>query len=70
MLFACAPENEETVAARINDNTTAGPATDLATVPANTYTPHPNVEPVPSAVKSTTFNTRLNFSFPTSISST
>lgn len=46
------PEKEETVAAKMKDSTTAGPAMDLATVPAKTYTPVPNVEPVPKAVKS------------------
>lgn len=30
------PANEETIAATMKDNTTAGPAIDLATVPANT----------------------------------
>lgn len=30
------PENEDTTAATMKDNTTAGPAIDLATVPANT----------------------------------
>lgn len=63
------PENEDTIAATMKDNTTAGPATDLATVPANTYTPHPNVAPMPKVVKSKTFNTRSNFSFPGSSSS-
>jgi hypothetical protein len=63
------PENDETIAATMKDNTTAGPAIDLATVPANTYTPHPNVAPMPRAVKSKIFNTRFNFSFPGSTSS-
>lgn len=30
------PESEDTIAAKMKDSTTAGPATDLATVPANT----------------------------------
>lgn len=60
------PENPETTAAIANDNTTAGPAMDLATTPANTYTPHPNVAPVPSAVKSKKVNTRFSFSLPVS----
>ena len=58
------PENADTTAAMAKDRTTAGPAIDLATAPANTYTPHPNVEPVPNAVKSKKVNTRLSFSLP------
>lgn len=30
------PENEDTIAATMKDTTTAGPAIDLATVPAST----------------------------------
>lgn len=56
------PENADTTAAMAKETTTAGPAIDLATAPANTYTPHPKVEPVPNAVKSKKVKTRLSFS--------
>lgn len=57
------------MAAITNDRTTAGPAIDLATTPAKMYTPHPKVEPIPSAVKSNKVNTRFSFSLPNSCES-
>lgn len=58
------PENADTTAAMANDTTTAGPAIDLDTAPASTYTPAPRVEPVLRKTKSNRFNTRFSFSSP------
>lgn len=51
----------DAIAAIKNDIVTAGPAKLCATSPANTYTPNPNVDPTPSAVKSNKFSTRAKF---------
>lgn len=51
------PANKLVKAAIKNDNITAGPAESLATFPAKTYTPTPNVLPIPNAVKSKVDNT-------------
>lgn len=50
--YNCIPANIDAIAAMANEMTTAGPAVDLATVPARTYTPTPRVEPIPKAVRS------------------
>jgi len=58
------PENADTAAAMAKERTTAGPAMDLDTAPANTYTPQPKVDPVLRKTKSNRFNTRFSFSSP------
>lgn len=57
----------DAIAAIKNDKITAGPAFLYATLPANTYTPKPNVDPTPSAVKSNKLSTRAKFVSPSSL---
>lgn len=51
------PANADATAATKNDIQTAGPAIVFATDPAKTYTPNPNVEPTPKAVRSNNVKT-------------